>query len=73
MSSGCKKHLETDITVHQLYTKCPRPEAPAYESFLDEYITSPTNYEILMRNIVNMKNYNVDLERTVECYELQAK
>ena len=61
------------VTVHQAYTRCPRPAAPELPAIdPGQHLCAPANLERLLER-ADLQCAHVDqLDATIDCYEAQA-
>lgn len=65
---------EIKTIVEYKYTKCESDKRPEYKKLDDTtHIGSAYNVNILVDNIMIIKDYSESLERTIGCYEAQIK
>lgn len=71
--SGCTP-APAAITVHQTYTRCPRPTAPELPALdLEQHVCSPANLERLMERADRQCWLIEQQDAALDCYEGQAK
>ena len=72
-SSGCAGKPSV-ITVHQAYTRCPRPTAPELPTLdPEQHVCSPANLERLMERVDRQCWLIEQQDAALDCYEAQAK
>lgn len=72
VGSGCAP-TSAPVTVHQAYTRCPRPAAPELPAIdPGQHLCAPANLERLLER-ADLQCAHIDqLGATIDCYEGQA-
>lgn len=73
VGSGCAP-TPAPVTVHQAYTRCPRPQRPELPA-LDpaQHLCAPANFERLLERVDRQCAYSEQQDAALDCYEAQAK
>ncbi|WP_254845169.1 hypothetical protein [Desulfovibrio sp. DV] len=73
VGSGCAP-TPAAITVHQAYTRCPRPTAPELPPLDPEQrLETPANINLLLERDDRRCAYAEQQDAALDCYEGQAK